>query len=257
MSLTANTIEDELILTPNSFEALGLRVARLPANRFLDFFDQVRDNRPLRSTLIALREANEAFEHTNNAIDKVNAMEIQIVAARAQLMASRRKISHALHEFTEVLRRDALGAQIPRSWYALLNPEPPREQPLYPEPPREEESTTADDAPAPIQPLTPPPYHCRSRSPRSTTTTPPRSNRSSTRTRSASPVPRPLAQRITSPAPVLGYVGSYKNFLLLQESKYGRDEDGEVITYDEYAGPSLDVATDDVDHEEANVELQE
>ena len=79
----------------------------------------------------------------------------------------------------------------------------------------------------------------------------------STRTRSASPVPRPLAQRITSPAPILGYMGSYRNFLLLQESKYGRDEDGEVITYDEYAGPSLDVATDDVDHEEANVELQE
>ena len=60
-----------------------------------------------------------------------------------------------------------------------------------------------------------------------------------------------------SPAPVLGYVGSYKNFLLLQESKYGRDEDGEIITYDEYAGPSLDVATDDIDHEEANIELQE
>lgn len=247
MSLTANTIEDELILTPNSFEALGLRVARFPANRFLDFFDQVRDNRPLRSTLIALREANEAFEHTNNAIDKVNAMEIQIVAARAQLMASRRKISHALHEFTEVLRRDALGAQIPRGWYALLNPEPPRE----------EESTTADDAPAPIQPLTLPPYHRRSRSPRSTTSTPPRPNHSSTRTRSASPVPRPLAQRITLPTPVLGYVGSYKNFLLLQESKYGRDEDSEVITYDEYAGPSLDVTPANDNDDEANVKLQE
>ena len=48
MSLTANTIEDELILTPNSFEALDLRVACLSANRFLDFFDQVHDNRPLR-----------------------------------------------------------------------------------------------------------------------------------------------------------------------------------------------------------------
>ena len=114
MSLTTNSIEDELILTPNSFEALGLRVVRLSANRFLDFFDQVHDNRPLCSTFIALHEANEAFEHTNNAIDKVNAMEIQIVAARAQLMASRCKISHALHEFTEVLHRDALGAQIPR-----------------------------------------------------------------------------------------------------------------------------------------------
>ena len=55
----------------------------------------------------------------------------------------------------------------------------------------------------------------------------------------------------------MGYVGSYKNFLLLQESKYGRNEDGEVITYNEYAGPSLDVATDDVNHEETNVELQE
>ena len=55
----------------------------------------------------------------------------------------------------------------------------------------------------------------------------------------------------------MGYVGSYKNFLLLQEAKYSRDEDGEVITYDKYAGLSLDVATDDVDHKEANVELQE
>ena len=79
------------------------------------------------------------------------------------------------------------------------------------------------------------------------------------RFRSRSPVGRPTFsfKCITSPAPILGYVGSYKNFLLLQESKYGHDEDGEVITYDEYAGPSLDVATDDIDHEEANVELQE
>ena len=52
-------------------------------------------------------------------------------------------------------------------------------------------------------------------------------------------------------------MGSYKNFLLLQESKYGRDEDGEVITYDEYAGPSLDVTPANDDDDEANVELQE
>ena len=52
-------------------------------------------------------------------------------------------------------------------------------------------------------------------------------------------------------------MGSYKNFLLLQESKYGRDKDGEVITYDEYARPSLDVAPANDDDEEPNVELQE
>ena len=100
----SDCIEEELFLFPHSIETLGLRVAHLPTNQFLDYILQVRNNRPLRSTLVALCQASEALDHTHNAIDQVNTMETQLVAVKAQLLSSRRKINHALHKFTEVLR---------------------------------------------------------------------------------------------------------------------------------------------------------
>ena len=108
----SNRIEDELFLSPHSVETLGLRVACLPTNQFLNYIHQVRNNRPLCSTLVALHQASKALDHIHNTIDQVNAMETQLVAARAQLLSSCHKINHALHEFTEVLRRDVLGVQI-------------------------------------------------------------------------------------------------------------------------------------------------
>ena len=38
-----------------------------------------------------------------------------------------------------------------------------------------------------------------------------------------------------------GFRGPYDYFLSLQESRYGRDEDGEVIIVDTYAGEASDV----------------
>ena len=112
-------IKEELFLSPHSVETLDLRVVRLPTNQFLNYVHQVHDNRPLCSTLVALCQASEALDHTHNAIDQVNAMDTQLIAARAQLLSLCRKINHTLHEFTEVLRRDVLGAQIPQNWYTL------------------------------------------------------------------------------------------------------------------------------------------
>ena len=51
----SNRIEDELFLSPHSVETLGLRVAHLPTNQFLNYVHQVRDNKPLRSILVTLR----------------------------------------------------------------------------------------------------------------------------------------------------------------------------------------------------------
>lgn len=138
-------IKDKLFLSPHSIETLGLRVACLSTNCFLNYIHQVHDNQPLRSTLIALCQISKALEHTHNAIDQVNTMETQLVAARAQLLSSHRKINHALHKFTDVLHQDVLGAQIPCNWYMLLYPELLCKQLLHPEPRCKKEATIVDD----------------------------------------------------------------------------------------------------------------
>ena len=55
----------------------------------------------------------------------------------------------------------------------------------------------------------------------------------------------------------MGYVGSYMNFLLIQESKYSWDEDSEIIVYNEYARPHINNTPVNSDDDETNVELQE
>ena len=103
MSDCTQSIEDELSLSPHSIETLGLRVACLFTDWFLNYVHQVCNNRLLCSTLIALCQVSKALEHTHNAIDQINAMEAQLITARAQLLSSCCKINHALHTFTEVL----------------------------------------------------------------------------------------------------------------------------------------------------------
>ena len=49
----------------------------------------------------------------------------------------------------------------------------------------------------------------------------------------------------------------HTNFLPIQESKYGRNEDGKVIIYNEYAGLCIDDMPVNSDDDETNVELQE
>ena len=55
----------------------------------------------------------------------------------------------------------------------------------------------------------------------------------------------------------MGYIGSYTNFLLIQVLKYGQDKDGEIIVYDEYAGPHIDNIPVNSNDDKTNVELQE
>ncbi|EJF58877.1 hypothetical protein DICSQDRAFT_172537 [Dichomitus squalens LYAD-421 SS1] len=247
---------------PHALHRLLVEVANLLNDTYDRYLAQVASNPPLYNALIAIRGANGALSEVKKSLLLIEKMEERLTKARRQLTLS-------LDSTVDILARSPLGTQISGHWYKLLPSLPPpgiRSPAPVPIPSSEQDHSsdgdddTDDDTPPALHPLSPPSYHHgRLSQSSSQSSIPPRLRNHE---RSASPPPRrpssarSLEDRLTSPLPSAlghplsfapdddifekGFRGSREAYLHKQESKYGRDKDGEVREIDNYLGPLSD-----------------